>query len=76
MGDVRSRAGELRRDDENDSNWAVKSRSKFVVSFSLYVLRGVGDGVRSERRTVDGVICARARGVALGSMSVKALTQT
>lgn len=61
---MRVRAGELRRDDENDSNCAVKSRSRFVVSFSLYARRGVGEGVRSDRRTVEDIICARARGVA------------
>ena len=54
------------RDTPKDSIWAVKSSRRFVVSLSLYERRGVGDGVRSDRRTVEGVICARARGVACG----------
>lgn len=68
VGDARPRAGEVRLDCEKDWICSVKSSSKLVVSFSLYDGRGVGDGdgdgVRSERRTVEGVICARARGVA------------
>jgi hypothetical protein len=70
-GDARPCAVELRRDVPNDSIWAVKSRSRFVVSFSLYARRGVGEGVRSERRTVEGVFCARARGVAYCVVSVE-----
>jgi hypothetical protein len=54
--DARPRFGDVRRDDEKDSIWAVKSRSRFVVSLSLYARRGVGLGVRSARRTVEGVI--------------------
>jgi hypothetical protein len=55
-GDGRPRAGEVRRDCEKDWICSVKSRSRFVVSFSLYERRGVGEGVRSVRRTVEGVI--------------------
>lgn len=63
---VRPRVGEPRRDVEKASNWAVKSRSKLVVSFSFRDCRGVGEGVLSVRRmvcAVEGVIGARARGV-------------
>jgi len=67
--EVRVQSGEARRDDEKDSIWAVKSRSKLVVSLSLYARRGVGEGVRSERRTVEGVCCVRARGVAYERVS-------
>ena len=47
----------------------MKSSSRFVVSLSLYERRGVGEGVRSDRRTVEGVICGRGRGVALERVS-------
>lgn len=60
---VGPRAGDVRRGPDRPSNWAVKSRSKLVVSFSLRDRREVGEGVLSERRTVEGVIGARARGV-------------
>lgn len=67
VGEARPREGEPRREVEKASSWAVKSKSKFVVSFALSVSlrerRGVGEGVRAVRRTVEGVICARARGV-------------
>jgi phage FluMu gp28-like protein len=63
-GDRRPRPGEVPWEVENASNCAVKSRSSSVVSFCLCDLRGVGDGVRAVRRTVEGVIWARARGVA------------
>lgn len=56
LGELRPRPGDARRDEEKDSIWAVKSKSRFVVSLSLYARRGVGLGVRSERRTVEGVI--------------------
>jgi hypothetical protein len=38
------------------------------VSLSLYERRGVGEGVRVDRRTVEGVMFARARGVAWGTL--------
>lgn len=56
-GAARPRFGDPRRDCENASIWAVKSRRRFVVSLSLCRdARGVGEGVRSVRRTVEGVI--------------------
>jgi len=56
VGEGRPRAGEFFLDWENDWICSVKSSRRFVVSFSLYERRGVGEGVRSVRRTVDGVI--------------------
>ena len=73
VGDVRPRVGEPRRDAEKASICAVKSRRRFVVSFSLREQRGVGDGERSKRRTVEGVIWVRARGVAWNHVSMPTL---
>jgi hypothetical protein len=66
------RVGERFEYAEKASICAVKSRRRLVVSPALACsvrdARGVGDGVRSARRmverTVDGVVRARARGVA------------